>query len=280
MGGDGVRAGVGCDGDALGMGMCWGWRNAVPADHPAAPPDGFGGGSGGWGGSVRQIPPPLYSLMMSGERAMKGNCRAALCHPTRRADRSQCERSMSPPSHSPRAPRGVRGGAWGGGHKAESPQVWGGDGEGARCAHPPPSSQPRSPPTPHPSACRAAPAAPLLPYQCFCSTGCGTRTHTCAPECTRGEAESPWVCAECNARLWVGRQHCTAVRAPYPTHRTAALQPRVHRRATHACVQCTNRALGGWGVDVCWGGGGSGGDSGGTGSSPGATSNLVCRRRR
>lgn len=254
MGGDGVRAGVGCDGDALGMGMCWGWRNAVPAAHPTAPPDGFGGGSGGWGGSVRQIPPPLYSLMMSGERAMKGNCRAALCHPTRRADRSQCERSMSPPSHSPRAPRGVRGGAWGGGHKAESPQVWGGDGEGARCAHPPPSSQPRSPPTPHPSACRAAPAAPRLPYQCFCSTGCGTRTHTCAPECTRGEAESPWVCAECNARLWVGRQHCTAVRAPYPTHRTTALQPRVHRRATHACVQCTNRALGGWGVDVCWGG--------------------------
>lgn len=127
-----------------------------------------------------------------------------------------------------------------------------GKGHGVRI--PPPAAIQGHPPTPHPSACRAAPAAPRLPYQCFCSTGCGTRTHTCAPECTRGEAESPWVCAECNARLWVGRQHCTAVRAPYPTHRTTALQPRVHRRATHACVQCTNRALGGWGVDVCWGG--------------------------
>lgn len=280
MGGDGVRAGVGCDGDALGMGMCWGWRNAVPAAHPTAPPDGFGGGSGGWGGSVRQIPPPLYSLMMSGERAMKGNCRAALCHPTRRADRSQCERSMSPPSHSPRAPRGVRGGAWGGGHKAESPQVWGGDGEGARCAHPPPSSHPRSPPHPAPvsmqgSSRSAPPAIPMLLFY-------GVR-HTHTHVCTRvheGGGREP---------VGVRRVQCTALGRPSALHSRACAVPHTpHRRSAAPCAPqghtrvCAmhKQSSGGVGGGCVLGGGGSGGDSGGTGSSPGATSNLVCRRRR
>lgn len=247
---------------------------------PHSPSRWFWGGWGGWGGSVRQLPPPLYSLVMSGERAMKGNCRAALCHPTRRADRSQCERSMSPPSHSPRAPRGVRGGAWGGGHKAESPQVWGGDGEGARCAHPPPSSQPRSPPTPHPSACRAAPAAPRLPYQCFCSTGCGTRTHTCAPECTRGGGREPVGVrrVQCTALGRPSALHSRACAVPHTPHRRSAA-PRAPQGHTRVCAM-HKQSSGGVGGGCVLGGGGSGGDSGGTGSSPGATSNLVCRRRR
>lgn len=185
---------------------------------------------------------------------MKGNCRAALCHPTRRADRSQCERSMSPPSHSPRAPRGVRGGAWGGGHKAESPQVWGGDGEGARCAHPPPSSQPRSPPTPHPSACRAAPAAPRLPYQCFCSTGCGTRTHTCAPECTRGGGREPVGVrrVQCTALGRPSALHSRACAVPHTPHRRSAA-PRAPQGHTRVCAM-HKQSSGGVGGGCVWGG--------------------------
>lgn len=122
------------------------------------------------------------------------------------------------------------------------------------CASPPQQPSKVTPPP------RTRQHAGQLPQRPACHTNASvlrgaahahTRVH---PSARGGGAESPWVCAECNARLWVGRQHCTAVRAPYPTHRTTALQPRVHRRATHACVQCTNRALGGWGVDVCWGG--------------------------
>lgn len=146
---------------------------------------------------------------------MKGNCRAALCHPTRRADRSQCERSMSPPSHSPRAPRGVRGGAWGGGHKAESPQVWGGDGEGARCAHPPPSSHPRSPPHPAPvsmqgSSRSAPPAIPMLLFYGVRHThthvctrvheGGGQRARGCAQSAMHGSGSAVSIAQPCVRR--------------------------------------------------------------------------------
>lgn len=247
---------------------------------PRSPSRWFWGGWGGWGGSVRQLPPPLYSLVMSGERAMKGNCRAALCHPTRRADRSQCERSMSPPSHSPRAPRGVRGGAWGGGHKAKSPQVWGGDGEGARCAHPPPSSHPRSPPHPAPvsmqgSSRSAPPAIPMLLFYGVRHThthvctrvheGGGQRARGCAQSAMHGSGSAVSIAQPC-----VRRTPHTA-----PPLCSPACTAGPHTRVCNAQTELWGG--GGW---MCVGGGGSGGDSGGTGSSPGATSNLVCRRRR
>lgn len=211
---------------------------------------------------------------------MKGNCRAALCHPTRRADRSQCERSMSPPSHSPRAPRGVREGVCGGGDtkpRALRCGVVMGKGHGVRI--PPPAAIQGHPPTPHPSACRAAPAAPLLPYQCFCSTGCGTRTHTCAPECTRGGQRA----RGCAQSAMHGSGSAVSIAQPCVRRTPHTAPPLCSPACTagpHTRVCNAQTELWGGGGWMCVGGGGSGGDSGGTGSSPGATSNLVCRRRR